>query len=54
MDFLILSGNTIVAQWKENKLDILNDSLLPLYLKNTSNVGHLRPHRTLHRFLCHQ
>lgn len=38
MDFFILSGDTVVAKWKNNKLEIVNKNLLPLYLKNTSNV----------------
>ena len=38
MDFLILSGDTIVAKWENNNLEIANENLLPLYLKNTGNV----------------
>lgn len=38
MDFLILSGDTVVAKWKNNNLEIVNENLLPLYLKNTGNV----------------
>ena len=38
MDFLILSGDVVVAKWKNNKLEIVNKNLLPLYLKNTGNV----------------
>lgn len=38
MDFLILSGDTVVAEWENNNLKIVNENLLPLYLKNTGNV----------------
>lgn len=38
MDFLILSGNIVVAKWENNTLEIINKDLLPLYLKNTGNV----------------
>lgn len=38
MAFLILSGDTIVAKWENNNLEIANENLLPLYLKNTGNV----------------
>ena len=38
MDFLLLSGDTIVAKWENNNLEIANENLLPLYLKNTGNV----------------
>ncbi len=38
MDFLILSGDTVVAKWKNSNLEIVNANLLPLYLKNTGNV----------------
>ena len=38
MDFLIMSGDVVVANWKNNNLEIVNDNLVPLYLKNTGNV----------------
>jgi hypothetical protein len=30
----ILSGDTLVAIWKDNRLETVNETLLPLYLKN--------------------
>lgn len=38
MDFLILSRDTAVASFKAGNLEIINEKLLPLYLKNTSNT----------------
>ena len=38
MDFLIMSGDAVVAKWKNNNLKIVNEKLAPLYLKNTGNV----------------
>ena len=38
MNLLILSGDNIVAKWTDNKLDIIDNKLLPLYLSNTGNV----------------
>lgn len=38
MNFLILSGDILVAKWEYNNLEIVNVDLLPLYLKNTGNV----------------
>ena len=38
MNFLILSGDILVAKWENNNLEIVNVDLLPLYLKNTGNV----------------
>lgn len=37
-DFEILSRDTIVAVWKNNELKVLNNDLLPLYLKRVSNA----------------
>ena len=34
----ILSGNVLVAIWKENRLEVINETLLPLYLKNIKNA----------------
>ena len=34
----ILSGDTLVAIWRENKLEVVNETLLPLYLKNIKNA----------------
>ena len=39
MDFYILSGDIAVAEWQNNNLEVLNETLLPLYLKNTGNVS---------------
>lgn len=36
--FEILSGDTIVAVWNGGKLEIVNDALLPLYLKHINNA----------------
>lgn len=38
MDFYIMSQDTAVAKWQNNNLEIINESLLPLYLQNTGNV----------------
>ena len=37
-NFYILSGNDIVAKWEENELIILNEQLLPLFLKRVANA----------------
>ena len=37
-NFEILSRNTVVAVWKDNKLKALNDNLLPLYLRRVNNA----------------
>ncbi|MBR7132651.1 MAG: hypothetical protein IKD04_03880 [Clostridia bacterium] len=37
-DFEVLSRDTVVAIWKDNKLIVLNNDLLPLYLKRISNA----------------
>lgn len=37
-DFEILSRDTVVAVWKDNVLNVLNNALLPLYLKRVSNA----------------
>ncbi|MBR2893513.1 MAG: hypothetical protein IKB94_06630, partial [Clostridia bacterium] len=36
--FEILSGNTLVAIWKNNCLSVVNDALLPMYLKRINNA----------------
>ena len=36
--FNILSGDTVVAKWENNQLEIINEQLLPLYLKNVANA----------------
>lgn len=38
MDFYIMNKDSVVAKWQADKLEIVNESLLPLYLKNTGNV----------------
>ena len=38
MNCYIISGDIAVAKWQDNTFKILNDVLLPLYLKNTGNV----------------
>ncbi len=38
MNFYVMSGDIAVAKWQDNTFEILNDVLLPLYLKNTGNV----------------
>ena len=38
MDFYIMNKDSVVAKWQSDKLEIFNESLLPLYLKNTGNV----------------
>lgn len=37
-DYLILSQNTPVAKWESNRLTVLNEPLLPLYLKRVANA----------------
>ena len=37
-NFNILSGDTVVAKWENNQLEIINEQLLPLYLKNVANA----------------
>lgn len=36
--YYIMSGNTTTAKWENNRLEVYNDSLLPLYLKRVSNA----------------
>lgn len=36
--FEILNGDTVVAVWKDGQLTVVNDALLPLYLKRISNA----------------
>lgn len=37
-DYYVMSGNTTVAKWENNELTVINDSLLPLYLKRIHNA----------------
>lgn len=38
MDFLILNGDTVAAEWKNNELKVLNRNMLPMYIELTGNV----------------
>lgn len=38
MNFYVMSKDTAIAKWQDNNLEVINDNLLPLYLKNTGNV----------------
>lgn len=38
MDFYIMNKDSVAAKWLSEKLEMVNESLLPLYLKNTGNV----------------
>ena len=38
-NYEILSGDTLVAVWKNNELSVVNEALLPLYLKKIQNVN---------------
>ncbi len=37
-NYEILNGDTVVAIWKDNNLDVLNEKLLPLYLRRIKNA----------------
>ena len=37
-NYEILSGNTVVAVWKNNELNIISEDLLPLYLRKIQNA----------------
>jgi len=37
-NYEIFSGDVLVAIWKDNVLTIINDKLLPLYLKRIHNA----------------
>ena len=37
-DYLIMSGDIAVAKWENNELTVLNDTLLPLFLRRVHNV----------------
>ena len=37
-NFEILSGDTVVAIWKDRELEVLNNELLPLYLRRVSDA----------------
>ena len=38
MNFYIMSKDVAVAKWLDNNLEVINENLLPLYLKHTGNV----------------
>lgn len=38
MDFYIMSKDIAAAKWQDNKLEVINEKLMPLYLRNTGNV----------------
>lgn len=38
MNFYIMSGDIAVAKWQDNRFEVLNRALLPIYLLNTGNV----------------
>lgn len=37
-NYEILSGDTVVALWQDGRLTVINEALLPLYLKRVSNA----------------
>ena len=38
MNFYIMSKNVAVAKWFNDNFEMINENLIPLYLKNTENV----------------
>ena len=38
MDFYIMSEDIRLAKWENNNFEVINEGLLPLYLKNTGNI----------------
>ena len=38
MNFYIRSKDVAVAKWQDDNLEVINEKMLPLYLKNTGNV----------------
>ncbi len=38
MDFFILNGDTVAAEWKNNEFKVIHFDMLPLYLQRTSDV----------------
>ncbi len=57
MNYEILSGDILVAVWKDNILAVKNEALLPLFLKRISNAdiwlesGAIDSHRANSRLL---
>ena len=37
-NYYIMSGDTAVAKWENGELTVLNDTLLPLFLKRVHNA----------------
>ena len=37
-DYMIMSGDIAVAKWKNNELTVLNETLLPLFLRHVHNA----------------
>ena len=37
-NYYIMSGDTAVAKWEDGSLTVLNDTLLPLFLKRVHNA----------------
>ena len=37
-DYYVMSGDTVVAKWEDGELTVLNEALLPLYLKRVHNA----------------
>ena len=46
-----MSKDVAVANWHDNNLEVLNENLLPLYLKNTGNVEKWHETRAI---VCHR
>ena len=38
MDFLIMNRDTVVAEWIDNKLNLIEPSLAPMYLELTRRL----------------
>ena len=38
-NYYIMSGNTITAEWKDNNLTVVNESLLPMFLRRVSDLN---------------
>ena len=37
-NYWIMSGDTITAKWEDRKLSVINETLLPLYLKRVQDA----------------
>ena len=37
-NYEIISGDALVAVWQDNRLTVVNEALLPLYLKKIQNA----------------